>query len=162
MSDIESGIEMTFNWFKKNNPTIETVCDEETMDEWYYFVQWCYAQNCEDGASYKIKNNPEIFNFEISDLMKIAMAESDGWWCKYSVDHQQDYKDNYSKSCENCEGEGYLYEVEGEEEQCDICYGEGLDPEDDSWYDKLDQGYLALENEVDTSTFEKLSKIKIL
>ena len=141
MSDIQSGIEMAFDWFKKNNPTIEIVCDEETMDEWYYFIQWCYAQNCEDGASNKIKNKSEIFNFEISDLMKIAMVESDGWWCK------------------NCEGSGYV--DEGEEEQCDICYGEGLDPEDDTWYDKLDEGYLTLENEVDTSTFEKLSKIKI-
>ena len=159
MSDIQSGIEMTFDWFKRKNPIVEMVCDEETMDEWYYFIQWCYVQNCEDGASDKIKNNSEIFNFEISDLMKIAMVESDGWWCKYSVDHQQHYKDSYSKSCENCEGSGYL--DEGEEEQCDICYGEGLDPEDDTWYDKLDEGYLTLENEVDTSTFEKLSKIKI-
>jgi hypothetical protein len=48
MSDIQSGIEMAFNWFKKNNPTIEILCDEETMVEWYYFIQWCYAQNCED------------------------------------------------------------------------------------------------------------------
>jgi len=159
MSDIQSGIEMAFDWFKKNNPTIEIVCDEETMDEWYYFIQWCYAQNCEDGASNKIKNKSEIFNFEISDLMKIAMVESDGWWCEYSLDHQQDYKDNYCESCKNCEGSGYV--DEGEEEQCDICYGEGLDPEDDTWYDKLDEGYLTLENEVDTSTFEKLSKIKI-
>ena len=159
MSDIQSGIEMTFDWFKRKNPIVEMVCDEETMDEWYYFIQWCYVQNCEDGASDKIKNNSEIFNFEISDLMKSAMLESVGWWCKYSVDHQQHYKDSYSKSCENCEGSGYL--DEGEEEECDICYGEGLDPEDDSFYDKLDEDYLALENEVDTSKFEKLSKIKI-
>ena len=38
--DIYRGIDMAFDFFKKRNPTLEIICDEETMKEWYDFFKW--------------------------------------------------------------------------------------------------------------------------
>lgn len=139
-SDIYRAIDMTFGWFKKNNPTLEVICDEETMSQWYDFVKWCYAQDGECHAEEQIKENP-IFNFEISPLMENAMSECDSWWCKYNVDHQEvamelmrqtgDYDDDYDSEDDP---DGYYWEY----------YEEAFDK---------------ISNSVDTSSFEKLSMI---
>ena len=128
-SDIYRAIDMAFGWFKKNNPTLEVICDEETMTQWYDFVKWCYAQDGECNAEGEIKENPS-FNFEISPLMEDAMGECDGWWCKYNVDHQQ------------------IAEAEFKEDE----------DEDGHWF-YYEEAFSKISNSVDTSCFEKLSKI---
>ena len=156
-SDIYRAIDMAFGWFKNNNPTLEVICDEETMSQWYDFIKWCYAQDGEGNAEYELKNNPS-FNFEISPLMENAMIECDGWWCKYNVDHQQIAEEEFKEDCGGCDGNGYT--DEGYENECETCEGSGKDPEDEGghWV-AYEEAFDKISNSVDTSSFEKLSKI---
>ena len=131
--------------------------DEETMTQWYDFVKWCYAQDGECNAESEIKENPS-FNFEISPLMEDAMNECDGWWCKYNVDHQQIAEEEFKEDCGNCDGVGYM--DEDCENECETCEGSGKDPEDEDghWF-YYEEAFSNISNSVDTSCFEKLSKI---
>ena len=81
---IQDGIDMAFNWFKRRNPTLELICDEEVMNDWRNFIQWCFAHNAAGEAERIIVMSPEVFDFEISKLMQEAIDESDGWFEKYS------------------------------------------------------------------------------
>lgn len=155
---IQDGIDMAFHWFKHRNPTLELICDEEVMNDWRNFIQWCFAHNAEGEAERILENSPEIFDFEISKLMKEAIDESDSWFCKYCCDYDQEYEMEYSEECANCGGSGYL--DEDHEEECEECDGMGIEGDSD-WYSILEADYLALKNEVDTSTFKKLSQIKL-
>jgi hypothetical protein len=153
--DIYRAIDMAFAWFKERNPTLEAICDEETMNQWYDFVKWCYAQDCED---LELQDN-DSFGFEITPLMKSALNEVAGWWCKYNVDHQQIAEDDFGKSCDNCDGTGYMDFEERCEDQCEQCIGTGKDPEDDTHWEFYYEAFSKISNSVDTSSFEKLSKI---
>ena len=63
--DIYRGIDMSFHWFKKNNPNLEIICDEEIMNQWYDFVTWCYAQDGECMAEHNIESSDEPdFDFD--------------------------------------------------------------------------------------------------
>ena len=42
--DIIRAIDMAYHWFVQENPTIESVCDEKTMSDWYNFVAFCYCK----------------------------------------------------------------------------------------------------------------------
>ena len=145
-SDIYRAIDMAFGWFKKNNPILETICDKQTLNEWYNFVTWCYAQDGEDMSwhqieKFKKENNPN-FAFEISPLMESAMEECAGWWCKYNIDHQevamQEMRDEMSTELD------------------DYDYDE--DP-DGYYWDYYETAFNKISNSVDTSSFVKLSKI---
>mgnify|MGYP001234378090 FL=1 len=127
--DIYRAIDMAFHWFKKNNPSLEIICDEETMKQWYDFVTWCYAQDGECHAEDELKNNPN-FNFEISPLMENAMSECDGWWCKYNVDHQEIAEEDF-----------------------------GDDEDEEAHWEAYEDAFDNISSSVDTSSFEKLSKI---
>ena len=128
-TDIYIAIDMAFNWFKKNNPSLDIICDEETMNQWYDFVTWCYAQDGECMAEDELKNNPN-FNFEISPLMQSAMNECDAWWCKYNVDHQAIAEEEFSD-----------------------------DEDEEAHWEAYEDAFYNISNSVDTSCFEKLSKI---
>tara|TARA_B110000027_G_scaffold114682_1_gene124423 strand:- start:1530 stop:3329 length:1800 start_codon:yes stop_codon:yes gene_type:complete len=156
-SDIYGAIDMAFGWFKKNNPTLEVICDEETMTQWYDFVKWCYAQDGEDSAEGEIKENPS-FNFKISPLMENAMNECAKWWHKYNLDHQQIAEEDFKESCGNCDGAGYM--DEDCENECETCEASGYDPEDEDghWF-YYEEAFSKISNSVNTSCFEKLSSI---
>ena len=159
--DIYRGIDMSFHWFKKNNPTLEIICDEETMTQWYDFITWCYAQDGECMAEGNIEGLAEPdFDFEISPLMESAMGECDGWWCKYNIDHQQIAEEESREKCEKCEGSGYL--DEDFKIECEKCEASGYDPDDEEghWI-HYGNAFEKISNSVDTSSFKKLSGIKL-
>ena len=74
-------------------------------------------------------DNPN-FNFEISPLMENAMSECDGWWCKYNVDHQEIAEEDF-----------------------------GDDEDEEAHWEAYEDAFDNISNSVDTSSFEKLSKI---
>ena len=163
-TDIYRGIDMAFHWFKKNNPTLDVICDEETLEKWYDFITWCYAQ---DGEGYAFDNvetlknekNPD-FDFILTSLMEEAMTETDAWWCKYNTDHQQVAEDEFKEDCDPCDGTGYL--DEDYEQMCEDCDGVGKDPDDEeSHWDVLEEAYEKILSSVDTTGFKDLTKVEI-
>ena len=158
--DIYRGIDMAFHWFKKNNPNLEKICDEDTMNQWYDFLTWCYAQDGETEAEDILLDTDNNFNFEISPLMQDAIDECSGWWCKYNIDHQQTAEEESGFACDNCEGTGYM--DENYDKECDECDATGKDQNDEeSYWDAYEEAFSNISNSVDTSFFEKLSKIEI-
>ena len=157
-SDIYGGIDMAFGWFKKNNPTLEIICDKKIMKDWYDFVKWVYAMDGEDAAEWELKENSE-YDFEISPLMQSVIDECAWWWCKYNCDHQGVAEDEFYISCENCDGTGYL--DDDEKDGCDECDLSGKNQEDLIHWEYLDEAYQNIRDSVDTKKFKNLSKIKI-
>jgi len=146
-SDIYSAIDMAFNWFKKHNQSLELICDKETMSQWHEFVKWCYAQDGEEHAEYKIaefkkENNPD-FDFEISPLMESAMQECSAWWCKYNVDHQFEAMELMRAEMDH--GEDYDYEE---------------DP-DQFYWEYYEEAFNKISKSIDTKGFKQLSMISI-
>ena len=136
-TDIYRGIDMAFHWFTKNNPTLDVICDAETLEKWYNFITWCYAQ---DGEGYAFDNletlknekNPD-FDFTLTSLMEEAMTESDAWWCKYNTDHQEVAEDEFKE-----------------------------DPDDEeSHWEALEEAYEKILSSVDTTGFKDLTKVEI-
>ena len=128
---------MAFHWFTKNNPTLDVICDAETLEKWYNFITWCYAQDGEGYAfdhleTLKNEKNPD-FDFTLTSLMEEAMTESDAWWCKYNTDHQEVAEDEFKE-----------------------------DPDDEeSHWEALEEAYEKILSSVDTTGFKDLTKVEI-
>jgi len=156
-NDIIKAIDMSYYRFVSQNPTIESVCDEKTMSDWYNFVAFCYCRNFFDNGSgwdhHWIKTNPDFpkpgtdkddFDFEISLLMKEADNCAGVAWEKYDVDHQSDAWDLLRENPEWHSGEED-YDVDG-------------DPYGLRW-EILEDAYKEIGDSVQTSSFKKLSMI---
>tara|TARA_B110000238_G_C15842729_1_gene317595 strand:- start:101 stop:568 length:468 start_codon:yes stop_codon:yes gene_type:complete len=147
--NIYKAIDGAFESFKIGNPTLEIICDKETLGQWYDFVKWCYAQDGDNLSESNIKkyreeNNPD-FDFEISALMENAIGECDVYWCKFNIDHQEEahelYKDN---GCDCDDSEDYT---------CECVELNGLH------FGLIDNAFKEILNSTNTSCFKKLSKI---
>ena len=145
--DIIRAIDMAYHWFVQENPTIESVCDEKTISDWYNFVAFSYCKIKNDLLEEVLddfKEESDDFDFEISLLMEKADNCAGVAWEKYDVDHQNEAFDLLGEDPD-------LYS--GDED-----YDADEDP-DGLHYEIVDKAYEEIGNSVDTSSFKKLSMI---
>jgi len=102
-SDIDRGIEMSFNWFKKKNPIIQKGREGYDMYLWENFIAYCYCVvNADGGGVYSdaqdfLKHNPDIFDFELNELMKNGVDECISWGEKYFIEHVESLLNKYDE-----------------------------------------------------------------
>ena len=190
VSELYNKIDLAFHWFKKNNPVIEIICDEETMTQLYDFVKWSFTNNpcvLEEWSEGDIVTEGS-YTFKISSLMESVVNECAEWpdFCR-ALDEavlltgyllKARASEVSGKVCGGCGGDG-------DDGYCTKCYGTGFDVYDKeidwafcddtyrpgvySWDDiKYEIHWLHFEeacsnifNSVDISAFEKLSKINL-
>lgn len=138
--DIKRGVEMAFSWFKKNNPSLEQHCDEDTLQNWYDFIAFCYTLDCGEDIESELNNlkkSNQDFDFEISLLMQNAIEEAGSWWVKYNCDHQDE-------AFEYANEQGYEEEAE------------------DQAYYELEDAYERIRLGINTKNFKELSKFRVI
>ena len=150
--DILRLVDKAYSSFQCENPSVEIVCDEQTMKQWYEFIKFCYfltdknsGEVLIDDLDLSIMKNPKDFDFEISDLMESAINECEGWWEKDNIDHQQAALE-------------YIQNEKPLTEEPDYDYDN--DPDDLSWH-YYEKAFEKILESVDTSCFIKLSKISL-
>jgi surface protein len=182
-------IDMAFHWFLKHNPAIEIICDEETMTQWYDFVKWSYTNNpltveewsegdivTEDSYTFKISSLMESIVWECVDWYDNTIAEEEArnLTCELLMARASEVSgkvcgecggdDDY---CEKCYGTGFdVYDKEIDWVCYDEAYRPGVYTWDDIKYDEIhwlhyEEALSKIFNSVDTSSFEKLSKINL-
>jgi hypothetical protein len=80
--DILRGVEMSFDWFKKENPQVEKESSDKTLELWFKFIKYCY---CNEPETYELN---EIFPFKPTELMIKAHKQTITWFREYYVDHE--------------------------------------------------------------------------
>ena len=80
--DILRGVEMSFHWFKKENPQVEKESSDKTLELWFNFIKYCY---CNEPETYELN---EIFPFKPTELMIKAHEQTITWFRDYYVDHE--------------------------------------------------------------------------
>jgi surface protein len=184
-----TNIDMVFHWFLKNNPAIEIICDKETMTQWYDFVKWSYTNNpltVEEWREGDIVTKGS-YTFKISSLMESIVWECVEWYNNIKAEEEARNLTFSLLKARASEVSGKVcVECDGDDDYCEKCYGTGFDvyDKDIDWvyydeayrpgvytwddikYDEIhwlhyEEALSKIFNSVDTSSFEKLSKINL-
>jgi hypothetical protein len=75
-------IDMAFDRFLEHNPTIEIICDEETMTQWDDFVKWSYTNNLLAVEEWSEGDTVTegSYTFKISSLMESIVWKCVDWY----------------------------------------------------------------------------------
>ena len=96
-TDIDRGIEICFNNFLIDNPIIKENSDNDTLNLWTIFIAYCYClvnQTNYHSADDFLEDNPNLFNGEVTSLMKSGIEECINRGEDYYTDHVEDLMDD--------------------------------------------------------------------
>jgi tetratricopeptide (TPR) repeat protein len=182
-------IDMAFHWFLEHNPTIEIICDEETMTQWYDFVKWSYTNNLLAVEEWSEGDTVTegSYTFKISSLMESVVEECVDWYDNTRAEEEARLltsnllharaSEVSAKVCDECDGDDYyckkcygtgfnVYDKDIDWVHYDEAYRPGVYTWDDIKYDEIhwlhyEEALSKIFNSVDISSFEKLSKINL-
>ena len=143
-----------FDYFKSTNLTLETVCDKKTMKDWENFISWMIAHLFVEDINFK-----EELGFEITPLIESAHDICSQIYYKRNGDLIEMAKYYTAEQCDECNGNGFLNEIEDEE--CDLCEGEGSWIDADIAFDCIREAGDDIIANFNISTFINLTKIKL-